>query len=300
MRKLLSLFIVLLSSSIFTSSAYAGYPDIVALVNDQPITKYDFQSRRKMAIALNNIDVSDPAVSRKLSRDILNILIDEALLDQHMEKVSGKVTEQEVDDSITVIEQRNKMPKNGLKMFLKSKGVEMSSFRKQVKGELIKRNIVQALSGGVSVSPMELDVALIHSGNQVFDVEAWVFTSKNHDEKAQKQMHGLQKRFKGCDKVEDAMYAEFADAEKFDRKLHDLPVKTQAVVFDTKASSFSNLYSEGDKFKTVFVCRKESAVSSADLNKIKSFLSNKKMSQKAAKFFKDLRAKAYIKNMISG
>ena len=51
MKKILSLFVIL-----FGMSALADLPDIVALVNDKPITKYDFESRKNMLITLNNID----------------------------------------------------------------------------------------------------------------------------------------------------------------------------------------------------------------------------------------------------
>jgi hypothetical protein len=113
-------------------------------------------------------------------------------------------------------------------------------------------------------------------------------------------MQQLKKRFSSCEKVDNKLYEEFADGEKFDRKLKKLPNRTQSEVLDTKVDSSSEVYKEDDKFKLVFVCKKDRAVSSGDLTKVETFLSNKKMSQKATKFFKDLRSKAYIKVMISG
>jgi parvulin-like peptidyl-prolyl isomerase len=295
MKKILSLFVVL-----FSVSVLANLPDIVAIVNDQPITKYDFESRKKMAVVLNNIDVSDPTMDARLNSDILNILIEEELLNQHAEKVGGAVSKADLDNVIATIEQRNNMPKNGMRAYLTEKGLDTESFRKQIKGELIKYNIISSLSQSVSVSQTELDVALINNNDQDFDVEVWVFTSRETGDKALSQMQLLKKRLVSCNKVEDRLYADFADGEKFDRPLKQMPDKTQSVVLDTKIGSSSRVYKEENKFKLVFVCKKDPAISSGDLNKIKSFLSNKKMSQKAAKFFKDLRAKAYIKLMIPG
>lgn len=295
MKKILSLFVVL-----FSVSVLANLPDIVAIVNDQPITKYDFESRKKMAVVLNNIDVSDPTMDVRLNSDILNILIEEELLNQHAEKVGGAVSKADLDNAIATIEQRNNMPKNGMRAYLTEKGLDTESFRKQIKGELIKYNIISSLSQSVSVSQMELDVALINNNDQDFDVEIWVFTSRETGDKSLSQMQLLKKRLVSCNKVEDKLYTDFADGEKFDRPLKQMPDKTQSVVLDTKIGSSSRVYKEENKFKLVFVCKKDPAISSGDLNKIKSFLSNKKMSQKAAKFFKDLRAKAYIKLMIPG
>lgn len=294
MKKLISIIVI-----IFSNSAFATLPDIIAFVNDQPITKYDFESRKKMVMALNNIDNSDPSVDAKLNNGILNVLIEEELLNQHAASVGGKITPSQVDTAISTIEQRNNMPKGGLTSFMKERGLQMESFRKQMAGEIIKNNIISSLSNSVSVSPLELDVAVINTDMPKFNVEAWIFTSKGNEQKDHKQMQDLKKRLYDCNKVDKKLYDSFAEAEKFDRKLDDMPPSTKSIIQDTKAGFTSSIYKEDSKFKLVFLCKKESTVSSGDLNKLKTFLSNKKMSQKATKFFKDLKSKAYIKIMIS-
>ena len=295
MKKILASFVLL-----FSMSAFAELPGIIALVNDQPITKYDFTARKKMAIALNNIDNSDPNTDRQLNSDILRILVDEELLAQHAEKIGGTISKEAITDAIRSIEQRNKMPNGGMKSHLVAKGVDFSVFKKQIRGELIKNQIITSLSNSVSISPSEVDVAVIHSADKDFNVEAWVFTSKANDDKTLKQMQTLKNRFTSCNKVEEKLYNAFADGEKFDRKLKQMPSATRSIVLDTKVGSSSSIYKENNKFKMVFVCKKESTVSSNDLGRLKEFLSNKKMSKKAAKFFKDMKSKAYIKVMIPG
>ena len=150
------------------------------------------------------------------------------------------------------------------------------------------------------VSQNELDVALISNNEKDFDIEAWTFESRHITDKELEQMQQLKKHINSCDKMDSKLYEEFADAEKFDSKLKLLPNRTQSVVLDTKVDSVSLIYEEDNKFKLVFVCKKDRDISSNDLNKVKTFLSNKKVSQKAVKFFKDLRSKAYIKVMIPG
>jgi hypothetical protein len=294
MKSLVSIFLVL-----FSFNTLAELPDVVAFVNDNPITRYDFESRKKMVIALHNIDVSDHSIESKLNSDIMNILIEGELLSQHAEKVGGIVGDAEIDNAILMIEERNKMPKNSLQKKIIGTGVNFEVFRKQIKGELIKNNIVSSLSQSISVSPSEMDIAIISSFKD-FDIEAWVFTSRKGDEKAQEKMQLLKKRISDCSKVTDKLFAEFADGEKFDRKLSKLPENTQSVILDTKVGASSNVYKQGNNFKMVLVCKKEAGVSKGDLNKIESFLSNKKMSQKAAKFFKDLKVKSTIRMMIPG
>jgi parvulin-like peptidyl-prolyl isomerase len=234
----------------------------------------------------------------KLNSDILNILIEEELLNQHSEKIGGTISNKELDEAIATLEQRNKMPENGLSSYLMERGLSMNSFRQQIKGELIKTNIVNSLFRSVTVSQTEIDAALINSPDQDFNVEAWVFTSKEGADNSLKQMQTLKKRLVSCNKLDDKLYANFADAEKFDRKLKEMPSRTQSIMSDTKVNSSSSIYKEDDKFKLVFVCKKDRTVSADHLAKFETFLSNKKMSQKARKFFNDLRAKAYIKIMI--
>lgn len=292
MRKLVILFIIG-----FASTVFANLPDIIALVNDKPITKYDFESRKKMVIVLNNIDASDQAINAKINNSVLNLLIEEELLNQHAASVNGRVSKEQLDSAIATIEKRNNMPKGGMAALMNEQGLSMESFRRQIAGEIIKHNIITSLSNSVSVSPSELDVAVIDNKKDL-DVEAWIFTARDSNNDIHKHMMELRKRIYSCDKVEQKLYDSFADAEKFDRKLSQMPASTKSVVADTKAGSASSVYKEDGKYKLVFVCKKDTNLASGDLDKIKAFISNKKMSQKATKFFKDMKSKAYIKILV--
>ena len=293
MKYLISIVLLLVSFK-----AVAGKQDIVAIVNDKPVTMYEFNSRKQMVIALNKIDNSNPQVNSQLNKDILNILIEEELLNQHAEKVGGKISKAEIDNAISTIEERNKMPKGHLLQHLKELGVSIDSFRKQIKSELIKYNIINILSNSVSVSPKELDIAVINSGYDDFDITAWQFTSFDSNDNSLKQMKKLSKRISSCDKLEEKLYNSFATSTQLNCKLKDLNDKTKSVVLDTKENSSSEVYQEDDKFKLIFVCAKKSSISGNDINKVKIFLSNNKMSKKVAKFFKDLKSKAYIKILL--
>ena len=292
MKKLISIFLVLLSFNLIAKAS-----DIVALVNDKPITKYEFDSRKKMIIVLNRLDVSNIGAETKLNSDVINMLVEEELLYQHMLKVDGAVNSDEVDDAIRTIEQRNNMPKNGMKAHMIENNLDFNSFRRQIKSELIKQNIIGSLSRSVSVSPNELDVALVNS-YQDFSAEAWVFTSKKIDEKSKKKMQKLKDSLKDCNSIDEKLYDEFADAEKFDRKLSLFPSEIQSIIMDNKVGGISNVNKINGAYQVVFVCKKESSVSEQDVDKVKAFLSSKKMSQKAVKFFKDMKLKADIKIMI--
>lgn len=293
MKKIISFVIVLLFSV-----AYADIPDIVAIVNDKPITKYDFESRKNMAILINNIDVSNPTINARLNQDILKILIEEELLNQHIVKIGKVITPEEIDSAIKSMEQQHGMPKGGMNQYLNEKGVDMSSFRKQIRGELIKNQLINSLSHGISVSEEEMQFVAITNANQDLNVEAWVFTSRGGDGEFLKQMKKLRTKLQSCDKISDKLYKEFAEGKRFNQNLKEMSNNTRSVVSDTRVNSSSAVYREGDKFKLIFVCKKDCIASDSDFKNIRSFLSNKKMSQKAQKFLKDMKARAYIQKMI--
>ena len=278
----------------FSVNIFAKQQDIVAVVNDEPITMYEFTARKKMVIALNKVDNSDPHTDKQLNKNVLNLLIDEELLNQHAEKTGIKISEPEIDSAILTIEERNKMPKGYLLQYMRELGVSADSFKKQIKSDLIKYNIISNLSNSISVSPKELDIAVINSGYEDFNITAWIFTSLNSDEKNLNKMQKLQKTLTDCSNIKNKLYADFAIGEKIERKLKDLGDKTKSVILDTNENSCSNVYQEDGKFKLVLVCTKKASVSGEEIDKVKGFLSNQKMSKKAEKFFKDLKSKAYI------
>lgn len=283
----------------FSVNLFAKQRDIVAIVNDKPITMYEFTARKKMVIALNKVDNSDLITDKQLNKNVLNLLIDEELLNQHAEKTGIKISEPEIDSAILTIEERNKMPKGYLLQYMKELGINADSFKKQIKSELIKYNIVSNLSNSISVSPKELDVAVINSGYEDFNIKAWIFTPLNSEDKNLNKMQKLQKTPTDCNKIENKLYADFAMGEKIERKLQDLGDKTKSVVLDTNENSWSNIYQEDDKFKLVLVCTKKASVSGDEIDKVKSFLSTQKMSKKAKKFFKDLKSRAYISILLN-
>lgn len=293
MKKLIAVFLVL-----FAKLSFASLPDIVALVNDEPITKYDFQARKSMIISLNGVDVSDPNTELSLNRAVIQSLVNEELLHQHTGKVGGTITKEQIDNAIANIESKNSMPQGGMRSLFKEKSLDINSFRRQIATEIIKARIINSMNSSVAVSPAEIDVALVNASTPNYDIEAWSFTSGDSTVTTHKKMKALAMRLKDCNKIDPKLYNEFAEAEKFDRKFEQMPASTKSVVYDTKAGSVSSVYKENDKFKLIFVCKKEPKVPQEDLLKVKTFLSNKKLSHKANKFFKDLHTGAYIKIMI--
>lgn len=295
MKKLLFLILVL-----FSVPTFAEVPNIVALVNDQPLTKYDFDNRRRMIMLLNNIQNPPAHIQEQISKAALQSLIDEQVLFQHAAKVGSKTSEGEIQGAIQTVENRNNMAPGQLAQMFKSNNVDFGSFRAQMKAELIKMNILSYLSKSVTVTPKEIDATIFTNTSKDAKISAKVFISKDKSENTLKKMYGLQKKLKGCNSIKESLYSSFAAKVDIEDSLNKLDRSVSSFVKDLRTGQASGVFETTEGFKIVLLCSKELIGISAEENTyVVNFLNNKKLSQKAQKLFTDLRRRAYIKILIA-
>lgn len=291
-KKLLLIFIMLVSSTVMAGQ------DIAALVNDEPITNYELQARKKMLMVLNNIKNADSNIMNQINNAALNSLIEEELLSQHAKKTGQKISSEDIDRAIESIDQRNNRPKGALLSFLKAGGVDVENFRSQIKSELIKMNLMSYLSRTVAVSPKEIDTIILDSNQKDAKIVAKIFTSLNKESKTLKSMYNLQKHSKTCANLKETSYNKFANVTEVNGNFSNLDPQLQSLVKDLRVNHSSSVFETEDGFRFVLLCEKEIISLTAEENMyVNNFLVNKKMSQKAQKFFSDLKKKAYIKIM---
>ncbi|HJD60874.1 MAG TPA: SurA N-terminal domain-containing protein [Rickettsia endosymbiont of Columbicola hoogstraali] len=289
MKKLL-----LIITVFFTCSAVAETSNIVALVNNEPITLNEFRARKKMIMALNNVEEVTPAQDKELSDIAIKILIEESLLFQYYG--DKEISQEEIDNAIKSIEDRNKMPHGSLLQYLKSRSVNPDSFISQIKSELIKMNVLSGLSRSVQVSNKEIDVAILSSDQKEVEVSMQIFTSKNKSDKTFAQMNNLKSKLKNCSDVKKSLYENFATMTVITDKLSKIEEAKQTIVKDLNPNQASNVFEKYNEFEIVQVCTKKILnISEDENNYVVNFLTNKKISQKAQKFFEDMHKKAYIK-----
>ncbi|ABV79671.1 hypothetical protein A1I_06775 [Rickettsia bellii OSU 85-389] len=289
MKKLL-----LIITVFFTCSAVAETSNIVALVNNEPITLNEFRARKKMIMALNNVEEVTPAQNKQLSDIAIKSLIDESLLFQYYG--DKEISQEEIDNAIKSIEDRNKMPHGSLLQYLKSISVNPDSFISQIKSELIKMNVLSGLSRSVQVSNKEIDVAILSSDQKEVEVSMQIFTSKDKSDKTFAQMNNLKSKLKNCSDVKKSLYENFATMTVITDKLSKIEEAKQTIVKDLNPNQTSNVFEKYNEFEIVQVCTKKILnISEEENNYVVNFLTNKKISQKAQKFFEDMHKKAYIK-----
>jgi Mg/Co/Ni transporter MgtE len=266
-------------------------------VNNEPITLYEFQARKKLLMTINNIQTLNPNIEKQINKLALDSLINEQILSQYANKVNNKISEKDIDDAISNIEERNKMPKGHLMKSFKDKEVG-DSFQGQVRSELIKVSIFNQLSRSVTISPKEIDAVIFSTNSKDAQVVAQVFKSKNKDNKTLEKMYNLQKYTKTCGNIKESTYNKFANMEQIEDNLSKLDNILQPIIKDLNPDQKSTVFETEESFEFVSVCSKNYQLTNEESNYVINFLSNKKMSQKALKFLQDLRKKAYIKVML--
>ncbi|AAU04127.1 SurA N-terminal domain-containing protein [Rickettsia typhi] len=273
--------------------AQASLTSIVASVNDKPITFNEFHARKKMIMVLNNVENLTSDQDKQLSDLAINSLIDESLLFQYAG--DREIQQDEIDNAIKSIEDRNKMPHGSLLQYLKNKSVNPESFIFQIKSELIKMNILSSLSRSVQVSNKEIDVAILSSDQKDVEILMQVFRSKDGSNKAFTKMNYLKNRLKKCSDVKKTLYDKFATMQLITSKLSKLGGVKQTIVKDLIPDKASNVFEVNNKFEIILVCSKKILNVTVDENNyVVNFLTNKKISQKAQKIFKNMRKKAAI------
>lgn len=278
-----------------SSNALAKLPNIVALVNDAPITLYEFEARKKFIAVMQNVqNPNDTSIDKQLNKIALESLIDEKVLEANAENIGAQVSDEDIDAAITDIEERNKMPKGGFIEFLKSKNVNIDSARSQLKAQIIQMNVFSRISRTIKISPKDIDSVIL--SNEAVDVQvlAKIFTSKDKNDKTLRKMYTLQKSIKKCD-VKPSLYDKFANVVELDKGLKTIDKQLQTVIKDLEIGQTSSVFETEEGFKLVLLCdRVIKGVTEEENKYITNFLTHKQMSKNTVRFLENLKKKACI------
>lgn len=114
---------------------------IAALVNDDVITFFDLQSRMNLIILSSNLPATDE-IRQRLAPQILRTLIDDRLRLQETRRQKIVITDQEIDNAVRSIEERNKMPPGGMYQLLDKYRIDRGTLRLQIEADLAWRKMI--------------------------------------------------------------------------------------------------------------------------------------------------------------
>lgn len=296
MRHYLAIFIL-----VFATQSFASVQKIAAVVNDDLITMQEFLARKKMIILFNKIGNLNAEQERGLNKAVMDSLVEEQLLLQQGQRLGTKVADEEVSGAIAGIEERNKMHKGQLVAQMSGSGVDPATFRAKIRAEILKNKVTsEALARGLSVSPSEVDAAVLDTNSKDASISMKVMTAKDDSEKVYNKMVILSKKLPAtCDKLKAKSYAGVADVTEVSTKLSQLDPQVQGIVKDMMVGDHSDVIKVGDSLKLFMVCSKKIENFTPDETAyVINFLGNKKLFLKSQKYMEDLRNRAYVKILI--
>ena len=115
---------------------------IVAIVNDDPITIMDLNSRIQLIIVSSNLP-NNLKTRKSLNGQVIQSLINEKLQSQAAERLGIIVTDQEITNNITFIENNNNMENGKLIEALLMNGVPRHALPTRLKANIILEKLLQ-------------------------------------------------------------------------------------------------------------------------------------------------------------
>lgn len=151
-------FVFLLSFSV-VQPLNARTQQIAAVVNEDAISVRDLEKRMRLVVASSGLP-NTAEIRQRLMPQVLNGLINEALMLQEASRIGVIIDEKAVDQGFAAIAGQNKLQPDQFASMLKRGGVDVSTLRHQVRAQLAWKEFVQSrLSSRVIVSERDIDDA---------------------------------------------------------------------------------------------------------------------------------------------
>jgi len=127
-----------------------------AVVNDEIISMLDLNMRVRLAI-LSTGQRETQELRQRVVSQVMRGLIDERLQAQEAERLDISVTDEQLDDAIEQLANRNKMTSEAFLDFVEQQGVLKESLKDQIRAQLVWRSLVaRRLRPSVQISDEEV------------------------------------------------------------------------------------------------------------------------------------------------
>lgn len=143
-----------------TTPAAWSQQRIAAVVNDEVVTLQDLNDRLAMVLFTSGVQDSQEARQR-LAPQVLRGLVEEALQLQEARRLNVSVSDQEIEQALANIAQRNNMNVEGLRRLLSGGGINMATLLAQIRSQIAWVKVVnQQVRPRVNVTVDQLDLAV--------------------------------------------------------------------------------------------------------------------------------------------
>jgi peptidyl-prolyl cis-trans isomerase SurA len=123
------------------SISYSAEHGIQVTVGGMPITESDIKARSKLIIASSGMPNNKSSYNLVKER-VMDILIDEQLIKKEAQRLEIEVDDEEIDQAFLALADRNNIPRDKLASFLKSKEIDVTELKNQIKHQLMWSKIL--------------------------------------------------------------------------------------------------------------------------------------------------------------
>ncbi|MFO1154011.1 MAG: peptidylprolyl isomerase [Rhodospirillales bacterium] len=153
----LALLTAMTATSSSRAASSAGDQAIVAVVNDDVISKRDLEARINLVVATGNME-NQPDVRQKIAPEVLRLLIDDRLKQQEARRVNVTVSQRELDRALTDISRQLNVEPARLPDYLQARGATMTALLAQVETEIAWIKTITKITGDrTAVSEEEVE-----------------------------------------------------------------------------------------------------------------------------------------------
>ena len=278
---------------------------IVATVNGEAISNFTVFDRISLMIASSGLEDTQQ-IRAQLSGQVLQTLINETLQKQEAERNGIKVTQQDMDNAVAEIEQRNNLEKGNFDRFIATQGINKQTLLDQLESQIIWKKIVaRKIHPKIVVSKFEEEEALTQYavGETVKEVELSEILlpiTQNGEKEALMLAEQLVKEVKG--KQSFASMAEQFSAGATASSGGEIGWVNQ----DQLRGSLRNYIEKaGDNevlppirtdqgYRIIYISGRRTAEPDIDEEKVKYFLRLQKLDLESRRYMKQLRQDAFI------
>lgn len=273
---------------------------IVVVVNGQLITQNDVTNRLRL-LALTN---GGKAAPRETA---LDELIDERLKLQEARKLRITIDESQVDRAFASIAERTKLSVDQLRQALKSRGVNPSTLRDRLRGDIAWQLVVQQRGQrAINIRDQDIVDALKKRGQDPENIRSVEYTmaqivvfSKGESPARRKEADAIRASVKSCDNLAEQLRRarEAAVRSTIRRSSADLPPPIRLVLEKTPINGSTEVQTNPLGYEFYMLCDKQEIPGrDAAQAQIRSELVELELEQASRRLLRDARQAAVIDN----
>ncbi len=138
----------------------AATQQIVAVVNEDAISGSDFSKRMRLIMASSGLPNTEE-IRQRLVQQVLNGLINEALMMQEANKLGIKISKEEIEAGFAQIAQQNNLKPDQFLQMLRKGGIDPSTMYAQVRAQVAWSKVIQRkLRPRIIISDRDIDDTL--------------------------------------------------------------------------------------------------------------------------------------------